>query len=110
MVLWSADASSAYASPQNWFMEKAEEKVEKVLDSGAEKLAGKVSDALDKGWNWLLDKLLAVIFFVTKIFAIIAVGWIMSYMCDRDSRKMVRVLVILCVISVVVEKLVSLKA
>lgn len=81
-----------------------------IVDDSAEKLTTKVSSAMEKGFAWLIEKVLAFVGFVVEIAAIIGVGWIMSFMCDRDSRKMVRILVILCVISVVVNKLVSLTA
>lgn len=91
-------------------VEKVGEKLTKAVDESAEKMTTKVSSALEKGFAWLIEKLLAFIAFVVEIAAIIGVGWIISFMCDRDSRKMVRILVILCVISVVVNKLVSLTA
>jgi hypothetical protein len=88
--------------------DKVSEKLNKAVDDSAQKMSNKVGAALEKGADWLIKKALAVIFFIVEVFAIIGIGWILSYICDRDSRKMVRILVILCVISLTVDKLVSL--
>lgn len=106
--------ASVYAMPQISILDNAVDKVtdklNKAVDDSAEKLSNKVTVALDKGWNWLMDKILAFMFFLTEIVAIIGGGWLLSLLCDKDSRKAIRVLVILCVISVVIDKIVSLKS
>ena len=101
-------SASCWAGVLDNAADKVSEKLNKAVDDSAEKMTSKVAAALEKGTDWLIKKALTCIFFVVEVFAIIAVGWLLSYLCDRDSRKMVRILVILCVISLTVDKLVSL--
>lgn len=101
-------SSLVVANPLDSALEKVGGNIERSVDLQSQQISDKVTALAEKGMMWLISLLKSILWFVTEILSIIGVGWLMSYLCDRDSRKMVRILVVLCVISLAVSKLVNL--
>lgn len=90
------------------FMDNAADKVGEKLDQQTDKLMQKVVNGLDKGFDWVVSKILGFINWAVAIFSIMAIGWLLSMLCDKDSRRCIRILVILVSISLTIDKLKSL--
>jgi hypothetical protein len=96
-----------FAWPFDNVTDNINEKVDKAIDNQTEKLNDKVMTTLDKVFDWTMKKIKALIWYITEIFSIIGIGWLLSFLCDHDSRIMIKILVVLCVISVTVDKLIN---
>lgn len=90
------------------FLDNASDKVNEKVDEQADKLMTKVITSIDKGFDWTVKKILGFIYWSVQTLSIVLIGWLLSFLCDHDSRKAVRILVILCAVSLTVDKLRSL--
>jgi hypothetical protein len=90
------------------FFDSAADTVNEKVDQQTDKLMAKVVAGLDKGFDWTVKKVLGFIYWVMQVISIVAIGWLLSMLCDKDSRKCVRILVVLVSISLTVDKLKSL--
>jgi hypothetical protein len=90
------------------FFDSASDKINEKVDKQADKLMTKVIAGLEKGFDWIVKKILGFIYWVVQTLAVVSIGWLLSLLCDHDSRKAVRILVILCAVSLTIDKLRSL--
>lgn len=86
---------------------KVNDSVDKAVDQQTDKMINKANEFIDKAGTWLFVKTKSLIWSLTEIISVIGIGWLLSFLCDRDSRTMIRFLIVLIVISILTEKLVS---
>jgi len=94
--------SVAYAGPVDYIKGKAQGAVDDVVS----KQVDRVEQKLDQAGDWVTQKVKGIVLFIVQAFAIGSVGWLMSLIpMDRQTGIMIKLLTVLCVISLVVDKI-----
>jgi hypothetical protein len=99
MLLFFSLSNLCFAGPVDYIGDK--------LDQQTDKFVNKAMGYAEKAGDWLKTKTINFIWWLTQAISVIGIGWLLSFLCDRDSRVMVRLLVVLCVISLTVTQIIK---